>query len=132
MKENMERFEMLLSNNEMSRVSVSADEGFYVDLHGDELPAGVQVFEKSDRPGKNRMRDDRDPWIQSRTGIKGSGPQGWTQYPRSQNGICRLEPGHDQVNDRLMRGPRRKAHEKPSDMLGRKRKEKMGNGQKER
>ena len=34
MKENMERFKMLLSNNEMSRVSVSADEGFYVDLHG--------------------------------------------------------------------------------------------------
>lgn len=34
MKENMERFEMMLSDKEMSRVSISANDGFYVDLHG--------------------------------------------------------------------------------------------------
>lgn len=34
MKENIERFEMMLSDKEMSRVSVSANDGFYVDLHG--------------------------------------------------------------------------------------------------
>lgn len=34
MKENMERFEMMLSDKEMSRVSVSANDGFYVDIHG--------------------------------------------------------------------------------------------------
>ena len=34
MKENMERFETLLSGKDMERVSISANDGFYVDLHG--------------------------------------------------------------------------------------------------
>lgn len=34
MNENMERFETLLSGKDMERVSVSANDGFYVDLHG--------------------------------------------------------------------------------------------------
>lgn len=34
MNENMERFETLLSNKDMERVSLNAENGFYVDLHG--------------------------------------------------------------------------------------------------
>lgn len=34
MKENMERFEVLLSDKDMERISVSENDGFYVDLHG--------------------------------------------------------------------------------------------------
>lgn len=34
MKENMERFKTLLSCKDMERVSISVNDGFYVDLHG--------------------------------------------------------------------------------------------------